>query len=482
MKKWIIMLLMILLVSIYTPKSYANTNLTFVDVANHRAQAEISYLVTRGFVHGVTATTFVPNRQVTRGEAAAMLGRALGLSGVKRNTKFSDVRVGNFASGYVDELVRKGIISGYPDGSFQPYKVLSRGEMALLINRSFNLGGISISTSVDNLMRKGIAQGFPDGSFRTDKTIIRADFAIFLARSLNENFRVKPEGVSFSKTMYVNTGADALNMRSGPSTSDKVISSLKHGTTVNVASSKNGWSHVQVNGVIGYVSTNYLVALKPTVPAPVSTSLGTSDLKVIIDPGHGGTDPGSVANGFQEKMITLNVGKHMKNYFDQTPIATTMTRSTDVFIELSDRAKAAAKNDGDVFVSIHTNKFNGEVNGQETFYYAKTTATNPNVQESRALSIYLQARMQEAWKLTNRQVKVGNLAVLRENTVPASLTEIGFIDNSKDLQFIKSELERQRMGKALFLGTLDYFYHYEKRTDVLPYYKKAGASLSKKLH
>src|SRR5690606_7951174 len=127
---------------------------------------------------GVTGTTFVPNRQVTRGEGAAMRGRAPGLGGVKRNTKVSGVRVGNLASGYVDELVRKGIISGYPDGSFQPYKVLSRGEMALLINRSFNLGGISISTSVDNLMRKGIAQGFPDGSFRTDETIIRADFAI----------------------------------------------------------------------------------------------------------------------------------------------------------------------------------------------------------------------------------------------------------------------------------------------------------------
>lgn len=483
MKKWIIMFLFIFIASIVVPNNYARANEVFSDIgSDHRAQAEISYLVERGFVYGVKETSFAPSRQVTRGEAAAMLGRSLGLNGDQRNTDFPDVKAGNFASGYIHELARKGIITGYPDGSFQPYKVLSRGEMAVLTNKSFNFGGTTVSTSVNNLLSKGIAQGFPDGSFHTEATIIRADFAVFLARSLNESFRIKSDSVSFSKTFYVNTGADTLNMRSGPGTSYKVISSLKHGTAVSVATSSGGWSHIRVNGVIGYVSTSYLTTTKPNAVLPGSASPATSDLKVIIDPGHGGKDPGSVSNGFQEKMVTLNIGKHMKAYFDKTPIAISMTRSTDIFIELGDRAKAASLNNGDVFVSIHNNKYNGEANGQETFYYAKTSATNPNVQQSRGLAIYLQARMQEAWKLTNRGVKVGNLAVLRENTVPAALAEVGFIDNSTDFQHIKSETERQKMGKALFLGTLDYFYHVKGRTDVLPYYKTVGATVSKKLH
>lgn len=483
MKKWIMMLCFALIASIIVPQSQANASANFKDIGDtHRAKAEITYLVDKGFVNGVSNTHFVPSRQVTRGEAAAMLGRSLGLNGTKQNTEFSDVGSGNFASGYIKEMVKKGVISGYPDGTFKPYKVLTRGEMAVLINRAFGYGGNSVSAAATNLMNNGIAQGFPDGTFGTEATIIRADFAVFLARSLNESFRVKPGEVSFGTTMYVNTGSDTLNMRSAPSNSGKVISKLKSGTAVGVAATSNGWSNIRVNGVVGYVATSYLSAAKPGAVLPSPAPIGGSDLTVIIDPGHGGSDPGAVANGFQEKNVVLNVGNHMQDYFDKTPIKTKMTRSTDVFIGLTERAKFASKNGGDVFVSIHTNAFNNSANGQETFYYARTAANNPKVQQSRALSIYLQARMQEAWNLSNRGVKVGNLAVLRENTVPAALIEMGFIDSSKDIKYIKSEAERKKMGRALFLGTLDYFYNYEGRTDVGQYYSTAGASPSKKLH
>jgi N-acetylmuramoyl-L-alanine amidase len=66
--------------------------------------------------------------------------------------------------------------------------------------------------------------------------------------------------------------------------------------------------------------------------------------------------------------------------------------------------------------------------------------------------------------------------------VPASLVEMGFIDSKVDIQYLKDEAQRKKMGKALFLGTLDYFYHYEGRTDVLPYYKTVGATPSKRYH
>jgi N-acetylmuramoyl-L-alanine amidase len=66
--------------------------------------------------------------------------------------------------------------------------------------------------------------------------------------------------------------------------------------------------------------------------------------------------------------------------------------------------------------------------------------------------------------------------------MPATLVEMGFIDSSKDITYIKSETERKKMGKALFLATLDYFYHYEGRQDVLPLYKQFGATPSKRLH
>lgn len=488
MKKWIMMLCFALIASIIVPQSQANASANFKDIGDtHRAKAEITYLVDKGFVNGVSNTHFVPSRQVTRGEAAAMLGRSLGLNGTKQNTAFSDVGSGNFASGYINEMVKRGVISGYPDGTFQPYKVLKRGEMAILINRAFGYGGNSVSAAATNLMNKGIAQGFPDGTFGTEATIIRADFAVFLARSLNESFRVKPGEVSFSTTMYVNTGSDTLNMRSAPSNSGAVISKLKSGTAVGVATTSNGWSHIRVNGVVGYVATSYLSTSKPGAVLPSPAPIGGSDLTVIIDPGHGKQDSGGIGNGFMEKNVVLNIGLHTKAYFDKTPINVKMTRTSDTFMELSDRAKFASKNGGDIFVSLHTNAFNGTANGQETYYYAKTAANNPNVKQSRALAIYLQNRMMEAWPtLRDRGVNPnnhsGNFAVLRENTVPAALVEMGFIDSSKDIQYIKSEAERKKMGRALFLGTLDYFYNYEGRTDIGQYYSTAGASPSKRLH
>ncbi|HSP21012.1 MAG TPA: N-acetylmuramoyl-L-alanine amidase [Planococcus sp. (in: firmicutes)] len=482
MKKWIMMLCFALVASVLVPQSHVNASTNFKDIGtSHRAYAEIDYLVNLGYVNGISSTHFVPSQQVTRAQAAAMLGRSLKLDGTQRATKFNDVSSGNFASGYITEMVNKGIINGYPDNTFRPYKVLTRGEMAVLINKAFNFGGTSASSSASVLMKKGIAQGLADGTFGSTSTIIRADFAVFLARSLNEKFRIQTGDVSFSKTMYVNTPSDVLNLRSAPSTSGTVLARLPHGSAVAVAGSANGWSHVRVNGLTGYVATSLLASTKPSSVIPVAAS----DLTVIIDPGHGGTDPGASGYGFQEKNVVLNIGNYMKKYYDQIPVNVKLTRSTDVFMELSDRARYASRNGGDIFVSLHTNAFNTAANGQETFYYAKTAATNPHVAQSRALAIYLQARMQSAWDLTNRGVNpfgYGNFAVLRENTVPAALIEMGFIDNSKDIQFIKQEAERQKMAKHLVLATLDYFYHYEKRSDVLPYYSKLGASPSKKLH
>lgn len=127
--------------------SHVNANTNFKDVgASHRAAAEISYLVNKNIINGVSSTQFVPDREVTRGEAAAMLGRSLGLNGQKRATSFKDVASGNMASGYIVELVNKKVISGYGDGTFRPNAKLDRGEMAILINRAYNLGARILQT------------------------------------------------------------------------------------------------------------------------------------------------------------------------------------------------------------------------------------------------------------------------------------------------------------------------------------------------
>ncbi len=470
----------------------ANTNFTDVGTT-HRAQEEIYFLNNKGIVNGVTSTRFAPDNNVTRAEAAIMLGRAIGVKANKQDTNFTDVPRSNGASGYIKVMADKGIINGYPGGEFRPYATLTRGEMALLINRAFDWEKGSVSAAANKLVNLGIAQGMADGSFGTQNIIKRADFAVFVARSIEPKFRISstpkpdpkpdPKPEEFKTVLYVNAGSDTLNMRKGPGTNHGVISKLKTGTKVLRARTTGSWSYIKVGNEVGYVHSSYLTTdsnvTKPATPG----NKKLSDLVVIIDPGHGGHDPGASAHGFKESNMVLNISKKMHAYFEKTPIQAKLTRSTDTFIPLQNRVRFAQQNNGDIFVSVHANSCCG-ASGQETFYYSRTAtaAVNPNVQQSKALASYVQNRMLEAWNLPNRGVKNGNFHVLRENTMPSVLAEIGFIDNAKDIQAMRTEAGREKMARALFLGTLDYYYHYESRKDVLPLYDTVGAKPSVKRH
>ncbi|MGB3261999.1 N-acetylmuramoyl-L-alanine amidase [Paenisporosarcina sp.] len=507
MKRLIGLLSLLLLVSIVTPLKSTSANTMFSDVGTtHRAQEEIYYLVQGKIASGVSSTQFVPDKQVTRGEAAAMIGRALGMNGEKVATKFADVPSSNFASGYIKQMVERGIISGYPNGTFRPYETLTRGQMAVLMNRAFQYGGntVSVASASSTLMDKGIAQGMADGLFGSDLTIKRGDFAVFLARGINTEFRTT-QTETFDQIMYVNT--NNLYFRTGPNTLYPWIQKLHSGQEVQYSYSIGEWSVIKVGEIVGYVHSSFIQMDKPSdiqppvtptpepeplpVPVPIPVPVPTppvgspntlSDLVVIIDPGHGGTDSGAPGNGFLEKNVVLNISRHMNSYFAQTPIKTFMTRTDDYFVTRDFRVDFAAKNKGDVFVSIHANAFNGIANGQETYYYARTAAANPYEKQSRALAMYMQNRILEAWNLTDRGVKNKGFDVIRENTMPATLVEVGFIDSSKDIAYIQSEVEREKMGKALFLATLDYFYHFDGRQDVLPLYEQFGATPSNRIH
>ena len=84
------------------------------------AAKEINFLLDKKIIAGYEDGTFKPTRNVNRGEAAIMLGRALNLDGTQRATSFSDVNASAKASGYIQSAVKKGIISGYKDGTFKP--------------------------------------------------------------------------------------------------------------------------------------------------------------------------------------------------------------------------------------------------------------------------------------------------------------------------------------------------------------------------
>ena len=235
------------------------TGTHFNDVSSsYRAYKEISYLAEGGITTGDTTGNFNPDKQVTRAEAIAMIGRTLGLDGTKRSTKFKDVGVANFASGYIQTAVEKGIVSGYADGSFKPNASVTRGEMAIMISRAFDYSfGNSVSGAAKALTSRGIAQGMENGSFGADLPIIRADFAVFLARSIDYTLRVGSPTIEFSGEKLI--GTETLPLRKGPSVAYAQVSVLNQNEKVTIGYKVGNWTLVKsASGNVGFVPTSNL--------------------------------------------------------------------------------------------------------------------------------------------------------------------------------------------------------------------------------
>ncbi|OLN21809.1 cell wall hydrolase [Domibacillus antri] len=428
----------------------------FVDVPA-RALNEVNYLVEGKIVNGSSPTTFTPDKVITKAEAAVFIGRALQLNGTQRATGFPDVGMSNFASGYIQSAVDKGIVSGDKAGNFLPYKEVTRGEMAVMLANAFGYSyNNTVSGAEKALMTLGIASGLSNGTFGTDLPIKRADFAVFMARAINPAFRLKTS-VNFTKPLWSTTGN--LNIRTGPSTEYSSVGTIAANTQVTGAHSVGGWTYVKMGSKTGFISNYYLRsassdgAAKP--PATDSSDSKLSSQTIILDPGHGGKDSGAVGNNLREKDVVLKAGLQVNNLLKKTPFNVKMTRSTDTFIELKDRSAFAKDNGGDIFVSIHANSASSAAaTGTETYYYA---AANPHAADSKLLSSKIQARMLDAWNLRDRGVKPGNFSVLRENNMPAALVEMGFISNAGDASKMASDYWMNIMSIAIYNGILDYY-------------------------
>ncbi|MFJ7976567.1 N-acetylmuramoyl-L-alanine amidase [Peribacillus sp. NPDC096379] len=454
MKKTKLLLSIVLLISLWIPLggSKVHASNTFTDISqNHRAYNEITYLATGDIVSGSLNGRFNPNDLVTRDQAAAMIGRALELNGQQRPTEFKDVGSGNFASGYIQSAVDKKILSGYGGGIFRPAAVVSRGEMAVMISKAFGyeFGG-TLSGAANALMSIGIAQGMTNGSFGADHSLTRMDFSIFLARAINPKLRVN-SSVTFSNELFVTSSS--LNVRSGPTTKYPVVASVANGASVKSAHKVGNWIYIQTGAKEGFVSGSYVSS---SVDAPPASS-PLADKTIVIDPGHGGTDPGAVGFGLYEKTVVLDTALKVKQLLKQTPFDVQLTREKDVYISKDNRSAFANNLKADIFVSIHANSVNdSSANGTETYYY-KSAATNTRITESAELAKAIQARLIEAWNLRDREVKTAEYVVLKKTNMPAVLAELGFISNASDNEKLASPSWRQKAADAIFLGILDYY-------------------------
>lgn len=191
-------------------------------------------------------------------------------------------------------------------------------------------------------------------------------------------------------------------------------------------------------------------------------------MKVCLDPGHGGYDPGACENGLKEKDLTLAICLALKPLLEYNGISVVLTRDGDyapgrvnvVNTELKARVTIAEQARADLFVSVHINSGGGT--GEEVLI----SGVGGRAEQ---VANKVLPRLLQAAKWPNRGVKVQNVLVLRDTSMPAILTESGFIDSMSDSAKLKDPVFIQSLAVSHARGICDYFgitYKYKEVTTV----------------
>jgi N-acetylmuramoyl-L-alanine amidase len=225
----------------------------------------------------------------------------------------------------------------------------------------------------------------------------------------------------------------------------------------------------------------------------LSRQLGLGISRVVIDPGHGGHDPGAQVRGLNEAEIVLDIALRLERLLLKEPgVEVVLTRRTNAYVALEERTAIANRSPGaDLFLSIHANaSADPGARGFETYFLnfaanpeaealaarenagsarrmgnlpdiVKTIALNNKLDESRDFATMVQASMNDLLRKADRNarnlgVKQAPFMVLIGATMPSVLTEVSFLTNRNDAALLRSQTHRQQIAEALFAGIMKY--------------------------
>lgn len=179
-----------------------------------------------------------------------------------------------------------------------------------------------------------------------------------------------------------------------------------------------------------------------------------STLLIVLDPGHGGYDPGalSASEEILEKDITLAITLYVRELLeDQEGISTLMTREDDSHVYLSERAELANSSGADLFVSIHANALENSTTwtGIYTYYH-------PDKSSNSTLAQTVQDAIIAATGAVDRGANTADYYVLRETTMPAILIETGFLSSPEELALLTDSAYQQKIAQGIVDGLLEY--------------------------
>ena len=220
--------------------------------------------------------------------------------------------------------------------------------------------------------------------------------------------------------------------------------------------------------VIPPTSSRALPPITPTVPRPTTTRrpimtiprtnqppigrsrVPNSRVSVIIDPGHGGKDPGAIGiGGLQEKDVILPISIRVAQILQQNGVQAVLTRNKDYFVSLKGRVDMAERGNADLFVSIHANSVGlsrPDVSGLEVYYYSSGYNLAQSVRKAILNTV----------NVRDRRVRKARFYVLRKTSMPAILVETGYVTGREDAAKLSNPQYREQMAQGIADGILSY--------------------------
>lgn len=254
--------------------------------------------------------------------------------------------------------------------------------------------------------------------------------------------------------------ADGVNIRQGPSTSYLIVGKVNQGDEYAYIQSKNDWVQLRLqNGNSAWIA-GWLVAIQQTKsPSPTTgtpeqkpSTAGLKGKRIVIDPGHGGHDPGALgkAHGTHESDLTLMSARLLATELSKAGAVVILTRSDSNYVSLNKRIEVSHYHFADAFVSLHYNSaLDQRASGLLTFYYGQKDIKLANSVHGGLL--------QAGTGLSGGNVRFGNFHVLRENKQPAVLVELGFLSNPFDEMTVRSNSFQSKAASGITNGLAKYF-------------------------
>lgn len=179
---------------------------------------------------------------------------------------------------------------------------------------------------------------------------------------------------------------------------------------------------------------------------------------IYIDPGHGGSDPGAIGiGGLRESDVVLGIALKLNSLLTKGGFRTTMSRDSDVFIDLVTRSQEANNAGADVFISIHTNAFGTPTpKGTEIWYYPN--GYKGDTRDNKTFAQIIHDNLMKEINTVDRGLKEGpNLSVLNKTKMPAILIETAFITNPDDAALLQDDAFQWKVAQGIYNGIVEYF-------------------------